>query len=467
MSDSNSLLQQLEHERQARAQAEALLESRSRELQAANEELQALTAKCHQQAELTSAIRNAASAEAIITFAETGRIESFNPAAERIFGYTCQEAQELRIADLISEEFDGRLRDRRGLHNEDEQLGVRRDRSVFPMLWSVSEVRLDDRRMFTAIARDLTSRRALELQLAHAQKMESVGQLAAGIAHEINTPIQYIGDNVRFLASAFQDLDMLLRGHIALANKAADEATLIADITALSELASQINLTFLREEIPAAVSQSIEGADRVGTIVRAMKEFSQPVTEEKSLIDVHHAIVNTITISRNEWKDIAEVETQFDPAVPLVLCFPNEFNQTILNLVVNAAHAIGDIVTVSGGKGRIGITTRKIEDSLEVRISDTGTGIPVEIQPRIFDPFFTTKPVGKGTGQGLAIVYSAIVEKHRGTIEFETAPGVGTTFILRMPLRDVRYTGQRVFPSRGESAGNLDVTTLALTMKAR
>jgi signal transduction histidine kinase len=192
---------------------------------------------------------------------------------------------------------------------------------------------------------------------------------------------------------------------------------------------------YLVEEIPKALSQSLEGLDRVATIVRAMKEFSHPGGEEKQSIDINHAIQNTITVCRNEWKYVAEMTTDLDPNLPLVPCLPGDFNQVILNLVVNAAHAIAD--TKNEGKkskGTISISTRHDGDWVEIRIGDTGTGIPEKHRAKIFTPFFTTKEVGKGTGQGLALARSVIVGKHRGSINFETELGKGTVFIIQLPL---------------------------------
>jgi signal transduction histidine kinase len=188
-------------------------------------------------------------------------------------------------------------------------------------------------------------------------------------------------------------------------------------------------------EVPQAIQQSLQGIGRVTTIVRAMKEFSHPGSEEKSDTDLNRAIETTITVARNEWKYVAEVVTDFDPALPLVRCLPGEINQVILNLIVNAAHAIADVVENNGkSKGTITIRTRSQGDRVEIRVSDTGTGIPETIRAKIFDPFFTTKGVGKGTGQGLAIAHSVIVDKHGGTISCETEVGKGTTFVIRLPL---------------------------------
>ncbi|HUL30038.1 MAG TPA: ATP-binding protein, partial [Thermodesulfobacteriota bacterium] len=208
-----------------------------------------------------------------------------------------------------------------------------------------------------------------------------------------------------------------------------------AVISELEKAESDVDFEYLFQEVPKAIQQSLEGVDRVAKIVRAMKEFSHPGIKEKTAVDINKAIETTITIARNEWKYVSEMMTDLDPSLPLVLCLPDDFNQVILNIIVNAAHAIARVVgDGSKGKGTITVKTKSEDNWVEVRISDTGTGIPEEIRGRIFDPFFTTKEVGKGTGQGLTISHSIIVKKHGGTLTFETEEGKGTTFIIRLPV---------------------------------
>ena len=294
---------------------------------------------------------------------------------------------------------------------------------------------------FSVIARDLTereqnerARQEFEVQLRQAQKLESIGQLAAGIAHEINTPTQYIGDNTRFLKEAFASVVRMLELYEQATATAGREADLADFVKKIEKAREELDMAFLLQEIPSALNQSLEGIERVSRIVRAMKDFSHPNSAEKSLVDINKAIESTLMVARNEWKYVAEVETCFDPKLCSVPCLPGELNQVILNLVVNASHAIGDVVSGTERKGTIRITTAAIGDWAEIRIADTGTGIPKEAQPRLFEPFFTTKEVGRGTGQGLAIARSVVVDKHSGTIGFETELGRGTTFTIRLPL---------------------------------
>jgi signal transduction histidine kinase len=279
------------------------------------------------------------------------------------------------------------------------------------------------------------ARGAMEIQLRHAQKMESIGHLAAGIAHEINTPTQYLGDNIRFLQSSFGELRELHINCQQLIRAARENTLTPALLAAMEGAASRANIDFLLKEIPEALRQSLDGVERVTRIVRAMKDFSHPGTGEKTPIDLNKAIETTLTVARNEWKYVAKIVTEFDPQLPKVPCLPGEFNQVILNLVVNAAHAIGDVVGDGAkGMGIITASTRQCDDRVEIRIRDTGTGIPEKIRGKIFDPFFTTKPVGKGTGQGLAISHAVVVDQHGGQLTFETEMGVGTVFIIRLPL---------------------------------
>jgi PAS domain S-box-containing protein len=281
---------------------------------------------------------------------------------------------------------------------------------------------------FLLLAADLTEKVALDTQLRQAQKMESVGQLAAGIAHEINTPIQYVGDNMRFVQEAFSDLLELVRA----VGEAASGSPIAACVAQAEERA---DLSYLKEEVPRAIQQGLEGIDRVSRIVRALKEFSHPA-RDKTATDINRAIESTITVARNEWKYVAEMVTELDPSLPPVHCLPSGVNQVVLNLVVNAAHAIADKVgDGSSAKGTITVTTAKVDEWVEIRVSDTGAGIPESIRGKIFDPFFTTKGVGKGTGQGLSIVHSVVVKDHGGTITLDSEVGRGTSFLVRLPLR--------------------------------
>jgi PAS domain S-box-containing protein len=372
-----------------------------------------------------------------------GRLISVNPAMAFTFGYDSPDEMVGSITEMSAQLF---VNPRRGVEFTlvmDKVGGVRnfecevfcKDRKKIWLNMSIRAIRENGVVVrYEGMCDDITERNQLRQQLNQAQKLESVGQLAAGIAHEINTPTQYIGDNVRFLKEAFLDLTNLLtsyEGMLSAARKNAVTSETIQDVITAIERA---DAPYLLSEIPKAIDQTLEGINRVSTLVSAMKEFSHPGTKEKIPLDLNHAIDSTITVARSEWKYVASLETDFDPTLPPVLCQPGEFNQVILNLIVNAAHAIGDVVRERGSQmGVIRVQTRKCTEWAEIRVQDTGAGIPENVQPRIFDPFFTTKEIGKGTGQGLAIAHSVIVDKHNGSISFETEEGNGTTFIVRLP----------------------------------
>ena len=378
----------------------------------------------------------------IFQSAPSGRFLSVNPAMARTFGYDSPEEMIASITD-ISQQFYAEpkrreefrlVMDRLGSVQNFEYESLRKDGSKIWISMSARAIRQNGVVVrYEGMNQDITERRLLRDQLLQAQKLESVGQLAAGIAHEINTPTQYIGDNVRFLKDAFQDLKKLMAEYEGLL-AAAQGHTLSGET--LQEVAAAVehaDTAYLLEEIPKAIEQTLEGVTRVSGLVSAMKEFSHPGTKEKTPLDLNHAIESTVTVARNEWKYVADLETEFDQSLPLISCQPGEFNQVILNLIVNAAHAIADVVGEGSGKGKIKVQTRNCEKWAEIRIQDTGSGIPEKVRARVFDPFFTTKEIGKGTGQGLAIAHSVVVEKHNGSIHFETEEGKGTTFIIRLP----------------------------------
>lgn len=283
---------------------------------------------------------------------------------------------------------------------------------------------------------DVTERKAAEARLAHTQKLESIGQLAAGIAHEINTPAQYVGDNIRFLLDNFGHLLHALDRYRQLLLPGSTPRPWHDRASEMETLERDLDLAFLVDEIPGAVEQSIEGIDRISSIIKAMKDFSHPGSDAKELADINAAIESTVTVCRNRWKYVADLELDLDPALPRVPVLLNELNQVILNLVVNAADAIADRVG-SGGrmKGLIRVATRVEGDAVRIDVRDDGGGIPERDRHRVFEPFFTTKGVGRGTGQGLAICHTTITRKHGGRITFVTS-SEGTTFTVLIPLDD-------------------------------
>lgn len=279
---------------------------------------------------------------------------------------------------------------------------------------------------------EVQDRERMSMELQVAQKLESVGRLAAGIAHEINTPIQYVGDGVAFLQCAYADLEQQLEVYREAFKRLAAEESPAAVIESVVKTQLAANLEFLKIEVPKAFERTLQGVERVAAIVRAMKEFAHPDAHEHSPADLNHAIETTLVVAHNEYKYAATVETKFGP-LPEVMCNLGELNQVFLNLIVNAAHAIQESGK-DASTGRITIATARNHDSVVICIADNGCGIPQENLDKVFDPFFTTKEVGRGTGQGLAIAHTIVIEKHGGSIDVHSTVGVGTQFIVRLPV---------------------------------
>jgi len=288
---------------------------------------------------------------------------------------------------------------------------------------------------FMIMGRDLTERRMLESQLLQARKLEAIGQLAAGVAHEINTPLQFVGDNLKFIMKSVERIIAVqksLGGEMESAPPGTDVAVLRSLFRRKME---ELEFDYLAGELPKAAEQSLDGVSRMSRIVQSMKAFAHPGTGSKSPADINISIENTVTVSRNEWKYDCEMELDLDRSLPQVPCFEAELNQVVLNLIVNAVDAVKDAIAAGTiGRGLISIRTKRDGDEAVISVSDNGPGVPAKIRDRIFDPFFTTKEVGKGTGQGLAIAHSIIAEKHGGSIYCEDGTEGGAAFVIRLPL---------------------------------
>ena len=259
----------------------------------------------------------------------------------------------------------------------------------------------------------------LALELRMAQKLEAVGRLAAGVAHEINTPLQFISDNVTFLTESVDDLGNVISGY-RIGRERGDE------------VAAEVEADYLLSELPKAMQRARDGLNRVKNIVRAMKEFSHPTSDAHASADINKAIETTLEIARSEYKHLAEIDLNLGP-VPLVSCNIGELNQVFLNLLVNAAHAI-EAAGKAAPSGRIGIATRHVGAELHISLEDNGCGIEPHNLDKIFDPFFTTKELGKGTCQGLAISRSIVVDRHGGAFDVHSVVGTGTRFTIRLPV---------------------------------
>jgi PAS domain S-box-containing protein len=314
--------------------------------------------------------------------------------------------------------------------NGEEVDAINADGAPLSILRTVIPVVIDGKEIYIQAFVDLSERKRLESELRQAQKLEAVGQLAAGIAHEINTPAQFVGDSVTFLQGAFGDQRALLEKYRNLLASLAGDTKAVKD---MAKAEQDVDLAYVDKNAPEAFASALEGISRISTIVGAMKSFAHPDTREKGIADVNQALKTVLIIAHNEYKDVADTQTELAD-LPVVRCHLGDINQVFLNLIVNAAHAISDAIGSSGNKGLIKVRTSRHDDYVRIDIEDSGSGVPGDIRNRIFDPFFTTKPVGKGTGQGLAIARSIIVEKHGGQLTFESEMGKGTVFTVILPM---------------------------------
>ena len=374
-----------------------------------------------------------------------GRVTMVNPALQKMLGYAEAEIRALDASQLAHPDdrdavaaqlgavVAGRVREshaipRKFLHKSGATVHTRVAVSV------VTDA--EQHPLFTiAVVKNVSETIRLEMELRHAQKLESVGRLAAGIAHEINTPIQFVGDSVTFVRDAVGGFASIIAVYQELRLKLAADAAWAEVAAGLAEQEEATDLAYLLANVPGAATRCLEGLERVATIVRSLKEFAHPDARDKVAYDLNHALESTLAIARHEYKYVADIETELG-ALPPVLCHGGELNQVFLNVVVNAAHAIGDVVKGTDRRGVIRIKTRRDGNDAVIEVTDTGGGIPLEVRDRVFEPFFTTKEVGRGTGQGLAISRSVVGDKHGGSLTFETEVGRGTTFIIRLPLGD-------------------------------
>jgi len=360
----------------------------------------------------------------------TSAIVAVGGSAERMLGYSEAELTTLTVADLI-----GEMGRSEGVDGAQREILLRRaDGTTVPALLAASAMTGESGAVegVVLVATDLTDQKRLETELRQAQRLESVGQLAAGVAHEINTPIQFIGDSVHFVGDVVADLMALLDGYAELRTAAAAVPELAGRCADLTATERDVDLDFAREEVPAAIDRTIQGVRRVSAIVAALKQFAHPGQGVLAAVDLNRVVENTIVVAANEYKYVADVVTEFGE-VPPVLGDQGDLGQVILNMVVNAAHAIADR---DAGRGTITLRTTTDDRWVVLRISDTGCGIDPEIADRIFDPFFATKEVGRGTGQGLAISRTIVVDRHGGRLDVESEPGVGTTFIIHLRRLD-------------------------------
>ncbi|WP_188661415.1 PAS domain-containing sensor histidine kinase [Terasakiella brassicae] len=440
-----TLRKRLSREVRAREQAEQLLESKALELFQVNQNLLGSIQKAKNRSARVNAIMNSIK-DSVVATNQKMEILDVNKSCVGMWGIPYAGLMGRSVLEFVENR---QIADYEALclsASADEQDEIKEfnfrtlDGGFVPAEVKISTFQHDDERFLLHLIRNVSNkkrlqkeREAMQEELANAAKWEAVGQLAGGIAHEINTPAQYIGDNLHFLSECNEEILEILNKALELKKACEQNGQYLDYVQEIDRLIEAYDLEYLCEEVPQALKQSAQGIAQVSHIVRAMKNFSHPGTEEKKPFDINAAIDTTLTVSRNEWKNIATVVTDFDEHVGLVPCIPGGMNQVFLNIIVNAAHAID----VKGHEtmGEIRIVTRKLADQVEIVISDTGCGMPPEVVKNIFNPFFTTKEVGRGTGQGLAIVNDIIVQKHKGTIKVATKEGKGTSFIIRIPCK--------------------------------
>jgi len=369
-----------------------------------------------------------------------GRFTYIGPQAEQILGIPLARWKESGFLDVLLP------RDRESIARRqlDESTPgtfetlcsvVTADDRVVELRWTVSCDLRDDMRFLRGLMIDVTEARRLVRESAQNQKLESVGRVAAGVAHEINTSVQFISDSVRFVRHAIKDLPRAMADYRALAAGVLSGKDVAVQAKRASDTDEAADVDYFLKNAPDALDRALEGIGRVGSIVRSMTEFAHPDSRAKTVLDVNRAIKSTLNMARNEFKSVADIETDLTE-VPPVHGHAGDINQVFLNLLLNAAHAVADVVASTRRKGRITVCTRAIAGYVEISIADTGDGIPEAVRGRIFEPFVTTKEVGRGTGQGLALSRGIVVDKLNGSLHFETETGKGTTFFVRLPATD-------------------------------
>jgi PAS domain S-box-containing protein len=381
----------------------------------------------------------------MIRVTKDGRILDSNLAAAQMFGFESPEA--LMAEPMGARYFDIAERNEvlarlgsEGLIRDMERAFRRKDGTVVWLVTTITAIEEGAVQVYDGMMINVSEKKRLEVDLLHAQKLEAVGSLAAGIAHEINTPVQFVSDNTRFLEDSLGSVNELVEGYDRLLASVGTLDWPADPKRWIQSLRTKADWDFVRAETPKALGQMQEGLARVAEIVRAMKEFSRvDQSPEMAMADLNKSLETTLVVARNEFKYVAEVNTKLG-ALPPVMCHVGDLNQVFLQLVINAAHAIEDVVEGTHTLGRIDIRTRHAGEWVEIDISDTGTGIPTDIRDKVFNPFFTTKQVGRGSGQGLTLARSIVVDRHGGMLTFDTEMGKGTTFHVRLPVASRRST---------------------------
>ncbi len=387
------------------------------------------------------------SADLIAVVDQSGHRIYNNPAYERLLGYTAEELKSTVSYQQIHPDDRAAVTQaaQRSLETgigQNVEYRMRRKDGTYITLESHGSFIRDSKgeiRAFVISARDVSARR----MAMQTEKLSAIGQLAAGIAHELNTPVQYISDNITFIGESWGQVEGAIALSVAPVHAAAaGAASSGSDSSGTTSAAPPAEWEWLRQEVPRAIAQSREGIRRMSKILGAMRRFSHTGGGEREYVDLNEALDATITVVQNQIKHLASVETDYQLDLPRVECYSDELNQVFLNLIVNSAHAIRDASAGQGRpRGKLTIRTRQVGDMVQIEVQDNGTGIPVQARAHVFDPFFTTKQVGEGTGQGLSICHDIVVHKHHGKIWFETEIDKGTTFFVTVPIRFASDTG--------------------------
>jgi PAS domain S-box-containing protein len=379
------------------------------------------------------------SADLIAVVDQTGHRIYNNPTYERLLGYTPEELKETVSFQQIHPD-DRPVVTRAAQQALETGVGqiveyrMQRKDGTYVSVESHGSFIRDSRgeiEAFVISARDVSDRR----MAMQTEKLSAIGQLAAGVAHELNTPVQYVSDNLTFLSDTWNQVDAAMAFCRTAVHASVASGTGASDAVGAS--GPPPDWDWLRQEVPKAISQSLEGIRRTSKILGAMRRFSHTGGGERQCVDLNESLDATLTVVQSQIKHLADVQTDYQPDLSRVECYCDEMNQVFLNLIINAAHAIRAAASTSDSRerGKLIIRTRQIEDDVQIEIEDNGTGIPLAARARVFDPFFTTKQVGEGTGQGLTICHEIVTQKHHGRIWFDTEVDRGTTFFIRIPIQ--------------------------------
>ncbi len=438
LQEMQSLARIVEREKARRIAAENLLARQADELEDKSAELETASNMFKSVYTLLSEIMDVAP-DMIITCFEDFKIHGGNAAAQRHLGQNERALKKRTIDDFLPGLSAELKRRRPGPFFIDNRRACRHNGDSFPVDIRGYVGPIGENIRYLVFFHDITQRvnaedkrKEIENQVDEARRLEAIGALSAGIAHEINTPIQFIGDNLDYLEEGLTGIWKSYKRYDALRAAATNAGCCPDEVAKVEEFNQQVNLTDLIAEISAALNESREGIKQVRDIVILMKEFAHPGTDDKDEVDVNAIITNVLAICKNRRKHTADVETKLDPALPRVRCRKGQVQQVILNLVINAIDAVDE---ADKGRGSIEIETRSDGDNIAIYLSDTGCGVPEALKQKIFDPFFTTKPVGKGTGQGLALAKDCIVKSHGGKLSLVDKPGFATTFLIELPLK--------------------------------